>query len=379
MPDEINPMADMGLVHDKQAIIEPQGLFTNRNAARDLCEHFIPKGGKFYDLVDRYWMVTTYVLNRDNHGKGSDTVRMVAPFLKAFGATDYDTVKFFRENMTLARGAGETARYMMNLMPVFMNTNMYRHGAEVLCDKMGIAGNFLNASSLDLNDDVCDMTRREARELREMAETVTSLRMPKDKYELDVPLELSSAETDMIVRLDDIFTNRLSGTAAGDMISNTVSVGANEKAYTLLDLRKTTQVDLDGTVYIGSSVMDYQVLDLVKDGNGLAMSFNGDEFSVHGANVAVIADDCIAAAVLSAQFYDSGIQGVFDLIDHWNPEYLRSYPFPDRNLLNSMLKRSGRKFPEVYRIDRDSVGGVAARSNAYRKRWVSGKIRTEQT
>lgn len=217
------------------------------------------------------------------------------------------------------------------------------------------------------------MTRQECWDLRTMAKEIVELKMPRDKYELDVPLELSSAETRMISALDDIFLNRLSGTAAADMISNTVSVGANEKAYALLDIRKSTQVDLDGTIYVGGDIIDYQVMDLVKDGNGLSLSFNGSEFAVHGANVAVLSKDCTVVAVLAAEFYSTGIQGVFDLVDNWNRDYLKNADCPDRNLMDRMLALNPRKLPEVYRITRGNVGDVAAKSNAFRKRWMYRK------
>lgn len=373
MPDEINPMADMGLIHDKQTILEPQGFLTDCDTVRDLCERFIPQGGKFYDLIDRYGIVTSYVLNRDDQGRGADTVRMVAPFLKAFGATDYDVMRFYQEHLTTAGSAKETIKYFIDVMPTFMDSSMYEHATDALCDKLEIPRGMASSTSLDLSDDACGMTRQECWDLRTMAKEIVELKMPRDKYELDVPLELSSAETRMISALDDIFLNRLSGTAAADMISNTVSVGANEKAYALLDIRKSTQVDLDGTIYVGGDIIDYQVMDLVKDGNGLSLSFNGSEFAVHGANVAVLSKDCTVVAVLAAEFYSTGIQGVFDLVDNWNRDYLKNADCPDRNLMDRMLALNPRKLPEVYRITHGNVGDVAAKSNAFRKRWMYRK------
>lgn len=377
MPDEVNPMADLGLLHDKQAVLEPQGFLTARNAARDLCERFIPKGGKFYDLIDRYVLVTSYVLNRENRGRATDTVQMVAPFLRAFGVADYDIMEFYRQNLTPVGGAKETVRYIMDMMPVFMDSCMYEHAMDVLCEKLGIPGAVAGSTNLDLSDRTCDLPRQECWDLRTIAKDVVELPMPRDKYELHVPLELSAAETRMIAALDDVFLNKLNGTAAAEIISNTTSMGANEKAYTLLDIRKTTGVDLDGTVYIGGDLIDYQVMDLVKDGDGLSMAFNGGEFAVHGANVAVLSKDCTVAAVLTAEFYSSGIQGVFDLIDNWNREYLKTADCPDRNLMDRMLALNPRKLPEVYRVTRSNVGEVSARSDAFRKKRASEKIRTD--
>ncbi len=377
MPDEVNPMADLGLMHDKQTVLEPQGFLTARNLARDLCERFIPNGGKFYDLVDRYSLVTSYVLNRNDQSRGTDAVSMVAPFLKAFDVADYDVMEFYRRNLVPAKGARETAKYLADVMPVFMNSCMYEHAVDALCEKLEVPGMAAGSTGLDLSDRACEMSRQECWELRAIAKNVVELPMPRDKYELNVPLELSSAETRMIAALDDVFLNRLSGTAAARIISDTAAVGANEKAYTLLDIRKTTQVELDGTAYIGGELTDYQVMDLVRDGNGLSLAFNGSEFAVHGANVAVISEDCTVAAVLAAEFYNTGIQGVFDLVDNWDREYLRTASCPDRNLMDRMLALNPRKLPEVYRVTRKNVGEISARSDAFRRKRASAKVRTD--
>lgn len=378
MPDEVNPMADLGLLHDKQVVLEPQGFLTARDAARDLCERFIPKGGKFYDLIDRYGLVTSYVLNREDQSRVTDTVQMVAPFLKAFGVADYDAMEFYRQNLTVAKGSKEAVRYMMDIMPVFVDSCMYEHAVDILCEKLGIPKNVARSTSLDLSDRTCNLSRQECWDLRSIAKDIVELPMPRDKYELNVPLELSSAETRMVATLDDVFLNKLNGTAAAEIISNTASIGTNEKTYALLKVRKTTDVDIDGTVYIGGNLVDYQVMDLVKDGEGLSMAFNGSEFAVHGANVAVVSGDCTVAAVLTAEFYNSGIQGVFDLIDNWNREYLKTANCPDRNLMDRMLALNPRKLPEVYRVTRSNVGEISARSDAFRRKRASEKIRADR-
>lgn len=371
MPDEINPMRDMGFIHDKQTIVEPEGFLTDCRSTRMLCERYIPDGGKFYDLLDRYDNVTSYVLNRDDTGHSGDVARLVCPFLKAFGATDYEVYKFYRENLVPAKGAADVMGYFMDLMPTFIDTSMFEHASDVLCDEIGIPRGIASSTALELDD--TEIPKKECRELRALAKTITDLKMPTAKYEMNVPVEMDPVEVKMVETLDDVFTRKLGGTAAADMIMNMASVGANEKAYTLLDIRKSTQVDLDGTVYIGGDVIDYQAMDLVKDGNGLSLAFNGSEFAVHGSNVAVLSRDCTAAAVLVAEFYSTGIEGVFELVDNWSRDYLKTADCPDRSLMDRMLANNPRSLPKVYRVTRDNAGEVAAESDAYRRRLLGKK------
>ncbi|MDD2626138.1 MAG: hypothetical protein PHT00_00865 [Candidatus Methanomethylophilus sp.] len=376
MDDMVDPMAEMGLTHDKQLIVEPEDFLLAENPVRDLCEHFIPQGGKLYDLIDRYDNVTSYVLNRDDDRSG-DAVRMVAPFLKAFGASNWETAEFAKTHLRFLNEAAPTVSYFLQVLPTFFCSSMYSQTADALCEALHIPESLFTSTQLDL--DGTEMNRQELRDLRQMATDITALPLPTAKYELNVPLELSQEEVAMIARLDDVFMHRMQGTPAFKMIQDMPSVGANEKAYTMLDIRKRTQVDLDGTAYIGGTTIDYQVMDLIKDSGGLALSFNGSEFAVHGANIAAVGNDCTVAAVLVEQFYDKGIEAVFDLVDHWTRAKVAKLELPDQNLVDSLLVRHPRKLPDVWRVDQSNVGEISAKSEAYRAKLLRPPAQQKKT
>ncbi len=364
--DEVNPMAEMGFMHDKQIIVEAQGFLTPCNSIRNLAVHFLKNGGKVYDLLDRYDNIVNYVLNRNDASNMSDSSKLLAPLLKAYGVTDYEVLRYYSENLPVMPGAKDAMKYFLNTMPTFIDTKMYEHGAHALCDLLDIPVSLASSSGLDLDN--TNMSRQTSKEIRTLVDAIAKLRISKQEYELDVPSELDDDEVAMIATLDDIYLKKLQNSEAQDMMQTMATVNANEKAYALLDIRKNTQVDLDGTIYIGGEFVDFQVMDLIKDGNGLALSFNGSEITVHGSNVAVLSDDCTVATVLVSKFYDTGIQGVFDLVDNWSRKTLENEDMPDRNLVDEMLRRHPRKLPEVYRVTRDNVDEIAAKSDAYRRK-----------
>lgn len=367
--DEVNPMAEMGFVHDKQLIIEPQGFLTPADTVRAAACEFIPRGGKIFDALDRYNLVTTYVLNRDGADTSTDSVKLLTPFLKAFDVTDYALRKFYDDKLPLMKNAAKVMDYFNDLLPTFLDSRMYEHAAYSLGEKLGIPASAFSTSSLSL--DGTRFTHGTDKAVREDAADIARMDISTANYELNVPIELDDEEVNMISMLDTLFQKKYPKCECGDVIQSTGAVGPNEKAYALLDIRKGTQVDLDGTAYIGGERIDYQVLDLVKDGNGLAMSFNGSEFAVHGSNVAVLSDDCTVAAVLVAKFYDTGIQGVFDLIENWNRKNLEKSEFSFNPLVRDLLKNHPRRLPEVYRITHDNVEEVARKSDAYRRKMTS--------
>jgi predicted HAD superfamily phosphohydrolase len=98
------------------------------------------------------------------------------------------------------------------------------------------------------------------------------------------------------------------------------------------------------------------------------MSFNGCDFAVRKSNVAVMSRDCTVAAVLVQEFYNEGIEAVFDLIENWDRETLKKKDFPDPYLMSAMLESNPKKLPEVHIVNRDNMDEIAKKSDRYRKK-----------
>ena len=88
MTDEFDPTLDLGLPPDRFVVTTCRGFLTRHNDAKVLCEEFIDKGKNFYDVMERYDMLTSYVLNREDATSGS-FYKWCVPFFKAFGASDH--------------------------------------------------------------------------------------------------------------------------------------------------------------------------------------------------------------------------------------------------------------------------------------------------
>lgn len=362
---EYDPMEELGFIHDKQLVCSCLGFLYTNNSTRDLCTKFIRSGDKFYDLVSRYEDVASYVLNRKDNRSGN-TMRAVAPFLKAFGATDYGMLQCCKESLRLMPEAKRVMNYLSNTLPTFISTSSYEHQVMAMCEALEIPISICDYSTVDM--DSYDMSRSEGRSIREFASKIDSLKLPRFEYRLNTPVALDKNETKLIEIMDDIFDNKIKDMDCNSMMTSMKSVGANEKAYALLDIRKRTMIDFDGTAYIGGNMVDYQAMDLIRDGSGLSMAFNGSEFSVHGCNIAVLSRDCTVAAVLVQEFYNRGIEAVYDLVSNWDRESLKKRECPDRALMDSMLASNPRKLPEVYIVNRENVSEVALKSDAYRKK-----------
>ncbi len=366
--EEYDPAGELGLVHDKQMVCSCKGFLQYNNSSRDLCKRFVDNGDKLYDIVSRYDDIVAYVLNRSD-GRSGNTARFIAPFLKAFGMTDFAALEHCGKSMDLVPEAKKVMRHMMDTLPVFITTSSYEHNVLNICNNLDVPRALIDCTDLTFDD--YDMPRQEAKAVREMAAAITRLKMPRQEYKLNVPTKLQQDEIDMVVTLDEIFNDRLKNMPVSGMMRQFRAVGANEKAYFLIDLRKRTQIDFDGTAFIGGDITDIHALDTIKERSGLAMSFNGCDFAVRKSNIAVMSRDCTVAAVIAQEFYNEGIEAVFDLVENWKREKLKRMPSPDPYLMSTMLASHPKKLPDVRIVTRDNVDEVAKASNAFRKTLVA--------
>jgi energy-converting hydrogenase A subunit R len=362
---EYDPMEELGFIHDKQLVCSCLGFLHTNNSTRDLCSKFIRNGDKFYDLIARYEDVSSYVLNRKDNRSGN-TMRALTPFLKAFGATDYAMLQCCKESLRLMPEAKKVMNYLTDVLPTFVSTSSYEHQVMALCEALELPISICDYSTVDM--DSYDMSRSEGRSIRDFASRIDALKVPRSEYRLNTPVSLDKDETKLIEVMDDIFDNKIKELTCNSLMTGMKSVGANEKAYALLDIRKRTMIDFDGTAYIGGDLMDYQAMDLIRDGSGLSLAFNGSEFAVHGSNIAVISRDCTVAAVLVEEFYNQGIEAVYDLVSNWDRASLKKMDCPDKALMDTMLAANPRKLPEVYIVNRSNVTEIALKSDAYRKK-----------
>ncbi len=360
---EYDHMSEMGLSPDKQLLCCNTGFITRTNLTRALCERYIRDGGRFYDVLSRYEMVTTYCLSREE-SIGS-VAREVIPFLKAGGITDEDAYRFCRENIRLMDGADECRDYLWSQLPSFMATDCYEHEVLVLADITGIP--LTSVSCCDTSFDDFGVDRNAARTLRELAATLTKLRISDEQYSVTESRYLTPEDAALVDMVDHVLEG-LQNLDIANRLKTMPAMSASDKAYALLEIIRKSAIGMDDTVVVGTGNSDYQALDLVRDSSGLAIAYNGEEYAVRGSNVAVLGDSPITVAVLANEFYNGGIESVFTMVRNWDRDYLSTHACCDRNLMDRFLEKYPRTLPKVMLVDRKSAPGIIAESAEYRKK-----------
>jgi energy-converting hydrogenase A subunit R len=113
-----------------------EGPISKNDNAYELTAHFVPNGDKLFALISKYDDVLADVLKRQGYNAG-DTLKLILPFLKAYGLTDKMMAEFSSRNLLLIAGTKETLKHITSVAEAFIVSTSYEHYILALCEFIG--------------------------------------------------------------------------------------------------------------------------------------------------------------------------------------------------------------------------------------------------
>jgi len=346
----------------KVFVTDCEGPVSKNDNAFELTSHFVPDGDRFFALISRYDDILADIVKKPGY-KAGDTLRLILPFLRAYGATNREMKKYSSENILLVPGADETLRFVRSLMPSFIVSTSYEHYISVLCDAVGFPKE--NAYSTRLNIDRYDLGEGEVRRLKALKDEISKMpfiEIPANAKSLnDLPQESQST----IGRLDEIFWREISAMESGRMLAEVNPVGGFEKANAVKAIVGKVGTDMSDIMYVGDSITDVDPFRLVRDGGGLTVSFNGNNYAIREAEIAVLSHHTIVISILAEIFKKFNKERVIQIAENWSPPSLQNLCRP--SLLSRLKILPLEKTPQVEKITSDNKERLMRESSAFRK------------
>jgi energy-converting hydrogenase A subunit R len=153
---------------------------------------------------------------------------------------------------------------------------------------------------------------------------------------------------------------------SGRMLTDVNPVGGTEKARAVQDIGERMNCSLDRIIYVGDSITDAPAMKLVRENGGLTVSFNGNDYSVREADIAVLSGDTTVTSVLAEAFSRHDKDGVFRLVKEWNLSGLKKNGI-SLELCKRMSMVFSDGFPQVELVTDDSVERLKMESSVFRK------------
>jgi len=314
-------------------------------------------------LISKYDDVLADVVKPPGY-KAGDTLKLILPFLKAYGVTNQAMVDYSSKNVLLVPGVKEMLQYVQNFMPSFIVSTSYEQYMRVLCDLVDFPFEKVHCTILDL--DKYRISQEEATVIKKLGEQMVKMPIPEIPRGAQSLKDFPEDYQDTVDNLDEIFWKEISQMGVGAVLREVNPVGGDEKAETIRNIAVQLRSGLHNVMYVGDSITDVSAFKLVRNGGGLTVSFNGNNFAVREAEVAVLSENAVVTAVLADVFVRFGKAGVMNLIKDWKPSTIEKFSLY-QPLKKCFLKLCRKKFPQVELVTPRNMETLMRESTAFRK------------
>ena len=292
----------------KVFITDCEGPLTLNDNAYELADEFIDDGGKLFKIISRFDDYLVDDVKLENYHAG-DTLKLIVPFYKLAGLTNEKMIKFSRENIYLVDGSDDTLRFANELIDSFIVSTSYGQYIEALCNYIDFPFQNTYHTQLDIgwatNFNQFDKKSDNVSSTSNNSQTIVGDKSPKFIEELKkveefrkIILEHGDESEDDFNVLYDIFFNEFPKLEINKYIESVKTVGGKGKQIAVEDIVEKLDLGQGSIIYMGDSITDVEPLQYARDNGGLSVSFNGNEYPLNVAEIAVISDHTIVSSIL---------------------------------------------------------------------------------
>ncbi len=354
-----------------QLNIDCEGPITQNDNAYELCEALIPDGGTFFARVSKYDDFLADIEKRPGY-KAGDTLKLVLPFLKAFGATNHGIEEFSEKTLVLLPGAKKMLSAVVDLCPAFIISTSYRPYLEALCKVTGFPLDNVYCTEVDLDGYHLDDEEKSA--LQSLAREIAGMPLLSWPEECRGRQDLDETNLSTLERLDEIFWEIIPQMSIGRLIEEVNPVGGPEKAKGVEDSLTRTGKGMEEVFYVGDSITDVQAFETAKKGGGIALSFNGNSYAVKSAQYALLSYETTLIAALVSLLARNGMKALEYLFEKEASasikgdqllESLKGKGVPDALLEANFSQKRG--LPALYKITAENQDKIILQSEHIRR------------
>lgn len=296
--------------------------------------------GEFFEMISKY---DDYLIDVPGVKKRlkipdyqpGDTLRLVAPlYMSCF--SDKELIKLANNNLGLLPGSKELMKVLHKNWDIFIISTSYRHFAHNVAKILNIPLDHVYFTDLNIKEANKTIYNIEE-DVKNLVNVIFQNYIDNDKN-LDLIIE----------DLNNFFwKNKESGYVKA---MNLVEVrGGKRKEITVERISTITQVPISEMVALGDSITDINMLQRLRDEGGIAVSFNGNRFTVGRSNIAITTPNNLGTLAI----FESK-NNIENFLDSWEKLYSRFKNNPEKipsNLISKEVKNYFIKYKFIPEID----------------------------
>ena len=281
---------------EKSFITDCEGPLTLNDNAYELAEHFIEDGGELFKILSLYDDYLVDVVKKENY-KAGNTLKLILPFFVLENLKNEDLVDFSKNNIYSVGESKFLLKYLQETMNTYIVSTSYGQYIEAVSNYMELP--FENTFYTKVNLDNLTLTDEEMEKITEFKKIILD---NPDDYEL----------------FDDIFFSQISKMSIYENIKEVEVVGGQGKKLAIDDIIERDGINVGEIFYIGDSITDVEPLEFARKNNGISVSFNGNEYPLKVAEIAIVSKSAVTTAVIADIYAKYDKNKVLEFIADYN-------------------------------------------------------------
>lgn len=311
---------------EKSYITDCEGPLTLNDNAYEMADKFIENGGELFKILSLYDDYLVDIVKKENY-KAGNTLKLILPFFVVENLTNRDFIDFSKDNIYAVRDSKFLLNYLKNAMNTYIVSTSYGQYIEAVSNYMQLP--FENTFYTKVDIDSLKLNDEEIKKIIEFKDLI--LKNPDD-YEL----------------FDDIFFNQISKMGIYEKIRDIEVVGGEGKKLAIDEIIRRDDINQDQIFYIGDSITDVEPLAFAHKNNGISVSFNGNEYPLKVAEIAIISPSAVATAVIANVYAENDKNYVLEFIKDYNDSEDLEKIFDDYNIDEDIKNKFFEVFADEY-------------------------------
>ncbi|WP_406532894.1 hypothetical protein [Methanobrevibacter sp.] len=326
---------------EKSFITDCEGPLTLNDNAYELAAHFIENGSELFKVLSLYDDYLADIVKKENYKVGN-TLKFILPFFVCENLKNQDMIDFSQKNIYAVRDSKFLLKYLKKAMNTYIVSTSYGQYIEALSNYMDFP--FENTFYTKVDVDALTLNDEEMEKITKFKQEILS---DPENYEL----------------FDEIFYSEIPKMGIYETIKEINVVGGEGKKEAIDEIIGRDNINTGEILYIGDSITDVEPLDFARKNNGISISFNGNEYPLKVAEIAIVSPSAITTCVIVNIYAKDDKQTVLRFIDDYNTsknleELFEKYDV-DLEIKNRFLDVfSNGEYPIIKIIDDDNFEDI---------------------
>ena len=281
---------------EKSFITDCEGPLTLNDNAYELAVHFIENGGELFKVLSLYDDYLADIVKKENYKVGN-TLKFILPFFVCENLKNQDMIDFSQKNIYAVRDSKFLLKYLKKAMNTYIVSTSYGKYIEALSNYMDFPFENTFYTKVDVN--ALTLNDEEMEKITKFKQEILS---DPENYEL----------------FDEIFYSEIPKMGIYEAIEAINVVGGEGKKEAIDEIIERDNINTAEILYIGDSITDVEPLDFARKNNGISISFNGNEYPLKVAEIAIVSPSAITTCVMANIYAKDDKQTVLRFIDDYN-------------------------------------------------------------